>query len=135
METYNPPAFPRRPNPKQSNLFSEMQYQIQLAYYRYEINTAQYVMSPGEKLAFNFIIFSFLFLFLSAIYYYLSHAIYLSARRLAYYLNGCITGNSRMQVARMSAPGMEVLMSTGGEAMRSLAEGGKVANASSRFAL
>ena len=108
---------------------------MQLAYYRYEINTAQYVMSPGEKFVFNFIISSFLALFLGAIYYYLPPAIHLGTRRLAYYLNGRVTGSSRMQVSRMSAAGMEVLRSTGGEAMRSLAQGGKVANASSRFAL
>ena len=135
MPTYNPPAFPRKPNPKEANLFSELQYQIRLAHYRYEVNTAQCVMSPGEKFAFNFITFSILALFLSAIYYYLPPAIYLSTRRLTYYLNGRVTGSSRMQVSRMSAAGMEVLRSIGGEAMRSLAQDGKVANASSRFAL
>ncbi|CZT23334.1 uncharacterized protein RCC_09046 [Ramularia collo-cygni] len=66
MSTFNPPSFPRRP--KQQTLLSNAKYQIQLAYFRYSVNTALYVMSPGEKLAFNTIVLSALSLFAWALW-------------------------------------------------------------------
>ena len=124
MATYNPPAFPRRP--KQYSLFSELRYQLQLTHYRYEINTALYVMSPGEKLAYNVIFISFLVLLLSATYYYLPSAVYVSIQRLAYY----ITGSSKVDMPGI--PAAEVLQRSG-EAARSLAEA-VTTNPSSVFA-
>ncbi|KAF2481829.1 hypothetical protein BDY17DRAFT_311469 [Neohortaea acidophila] len=93
MATYNPPAFPRRP--KHSSVFSELRYSWELHYYRYQINTALYVMSPGEKLAYNLIVLSAVVFFLTAIVYYLPSAVYVSMERLAYYL----TGSRKMHVA------------------------------------
>ena len=122
MATYNPPAFPRRP--KHSTLFSEARYQLQLTYYRYEINTALYVMSPGEKFAYNFIFFSILILLFSASYYYLPSAMYLSIERLGYYF----TGTTKLDVVG-TIPGSGVLQGSG-DAMASLAEAGSVLNAS-----
>ena len=86
MSSYNPPSFPRRL--KTFSLFSELRYQAHLIYYRYEINTALYGMSPDEKLAYNIILASFLLLLLSAVYYYLPSAIYVSIYQLSYYFTG-----------------------------------------------
>ncbi|KAF7197327.1 hypothetical protein HII31_01378 [Pseudocercospora fuligena] len=86
MATYSPPEFPRRP--KNSNIFTEARYQLQLTYYRYEINTALYVMSPGEKTAFNIIFLSLIILLASGVYYYLPRATVFGLHRLAYYLTG-----------------------------------------------
>jgi hypothetical protein len=130
MATYNPPSFPRKPSPKNSNLFYELQYQSRLLYYRYEINTGQYVMSPGEKLAYNFAFFSFLAFLLSAVYFCLPSAVCVSTHRLGYYF----TGTSQLDVARMSAASAEVMRSGGREAMRSLVKQGGVINASAGFA-
>lgn len=121
MATYNPPAFPRRP--KQSNPWSELRYQLQLNYYRYEINTALYVMSPGEKLAYNMIFLSFFILFVSAVYYYLPSAVYLFVRRLAYYF----TGHGKLHVASTHAV---KVVHISRRAIASLVDGGKGPNAS-----
>jgi hypothetical protein len=86
MATYNPPAFPRRP--KTSNILTETRYQLQLAYYRYEINTALYVMSPGEKLAYNLILLSLLLMFVTSVYYYFPRTVQLGLQRLGYYITG-----------------------------------------------
>ena len=67
MATYNPSPFPRRA--KEPTPFNELRYQAQLLYYRYEINTGLYVMSPGEKLAFNLFFLGLATLLLSAVYY------------------------------------------------------------------
>jgi hypothetical protein len=50
---------------------SSIRYQAQLIYYRYEINTGLYVMSPGEKLAFNLVNLTIVALLLSVVYYFL----------------------------------------------------------------
>lgn len=127
MATYNPPSFPRRP--KHSNLFSETRYQLQLAYYRYEINTALYVMSPGEKLAYNMVVLSLLALLFSTVYYYLPKTTVMGLQRLAYY----VTGSDRMhQINNLDvAAGV---MHSSGEAVASLADQGRMVNASSAFA-
>lgn len=130
MATYKPPSFPRKPSPKNSNVVSDLQYQLRLLYYRYEINTGQYVMSSGEKFAYNFVFFSFVALLLSAVYYYLPSAMYMSGHRLGYYF----TGSNKLDVARMSAASAEVLRSNDAEAVRSLAEHGQRINASAGFA-
>lgn len=128
MATYNPPSFPRRP--KHSNIFSETRYQLHLAYYRYEINTALYVMSPGEKLAYNFVLLSLLALLFSAVYYYLPRSTIVGLQNLAYY----ITGSYRMQAHQFNnldvAAGM---MHSSSEAVASLTDKGGMANASSVF--
>lgn len=129
MATYKPPSFPRKPSPKNSNLFSDLQYELHLLYYRYQINTGLYVMSPGEKFAYNFVFFGFLALLLSAVYYCLPRAVYLSAHRLGFYF----TGSNRLDVSRMAAASAQVLRSSGAEAVRSLVEQGKVVNASGGF--
>ncbi|KAI7462694.1 hypothetical protein KC351_g16207 [Hortaea werneckii] len=99
MATYNPASFPRRPAPKDSNLFTETRYQLQLAYYRYEINSALYVMSPGEKLAYNMIVLSLLALLLTSVYYYFPNTLRLGVHRLGYY----ITGTSSQKFAASGA--------------------------------
>lgn len=125
MATYNPPSFPRKPNPKQSNIFSELRYQAQLAYYRYEVDTALYVMSPGEKFAYNIIFLSFLILFFSAIVYVLPTAVYVSTHRLAYYF----TGTGKLHVTGLSALVGERARSSASEAVRSLTDAGRAINA------
>lgn len=129
MATYKPASFPRKPSTKHSTIFSELQYQAQLLYYRYEINTGLYVMSPGEKFAYNLIFISFLVLLLSAIYYYLPPAVRVSMHRQSYYA----PGSNKLDVARTSAASAEVLRSSGNEAVRSVADAGKVVNASRGF--
>ncbi|KAI6787851.1 hypothetical protein KC363_g9062 [Hortaea werneckii] len=99
MATYRPASFPRRPAPKDSNLFTETRYQLQLAYYRYEINSALYVMSPGEKLAYNMIVLSLLALLLTSVYYYFPNTLRLGVHRLGYY----ITGTSSQKFAATSS--------------------------------
>ncbi|CAK4030736.1 hypothetical protein FE78DRAFT_32607 [Lecanosticta acicola] len=123
MATYNPPPFPRRP--KNANLLTETRYQFQLAYYRYEINTALYVMSPGEKLAYNIVVMSLLALLFSAVYYYLPKTTITGLQRLAYY----ITGSHRMH--RLDVASAGVMQSSGAEAMASL---GGMMNATALFA-
>jgi hypothetical protein len=84
-------------------------------------------MSPGEKFAYNLIVLSFLILFLTAIYYYLPPAVHVSLHRLSYYF----MGSNKLHVAA----GAQVLRSSGNEAVRSLADAGKVVNASGGFTL
>lgn len=88
MSTYNPPVFPRRPSPKERNPIAEFRYQLQLAYYRYEINTGLYVMSPGEKLAYNLILLALLAFFLSSVWYYFPYTVKYSVGRLLFYMTG-----------------------------------------------
>ncbi|KAI6800041.1 hypothetical protein KC332_g12437 [Hortaea werneckii] len=104
MATYNPASFPRRPAPKDSNLFTETRYQLQLAYYRYEINSALYVMSPGEKLAYNMIVLSLLALLLTSVYYYFPNTLRLGVHRLGYYITG--TSSSSQKFAAASSFGL-----------------------------
>jgi len=88
MSTYNPPAFPRRP--KCSNFLTEARYQLQLAYYRYETNTPLYVMSPGEKFAYNFMVLSLLVMLVTSVYYYFPATVRAAVQRLGYYFTGSL---------------------------------------------
>lgn len=125
MSTYNPPSFPRRP--KTPSLVGDLRYQAQLAYYRYEINTGLYVMSPGEKLAFNLVHLFLLALMLSALYYCLPGVLTRPLRRLPYFLNGSLSSRGVQKVNVHEA----VLHTRGaGEAIASLTEGGMGRNAS-----
>ncbi|KAI6868949.1 hypothetical protein KC338_g3721 [Hortaea werneckii] len=139
MATYNPASFPRRPAPKDSNLFTETRYQLQLAYYRYEINSALYVMSPGEKLAYNMIVLSLLALLLTSVYYYFPNTLRVGVHRLGYYITG--TSSSSQKFTAASSLGMRdtagrVLVDRSMEAaVSSLRDVGAMAasNASSAF--
>jgi hypothetical protein len=128
MATYRPACFPRRP--KNNNIFTELRYQLQLSYYRYEINTGTYVMSPGEKTAYNLILLSLIVFLFSAIYYYLPQSTISAMRRLAYY----VTGTFQISVA-LGLKGPQVAQSilhTTGEAVASLSDKGyAIVNASS----
>jgi hypothetical protein len=84
MSTYNPPSFPRRS--KTTNFINEFHYQARLLHYRYEINTGLYVMSPGEKLAFNLMFLALAALVLSTVYYCLPLFVIRSLHRLAGFL-------------------------------------------------
>ena len=126
MATYKPPSFPRKPNSKHSYIFSELQYQARLFWYRYEVNTALYVMSLGEKLTYNLILLSFTVLVLAAFYYYLPPALHLSIQWLSHYF----TASNKLHVAA----GREFMESSRAEDIRNLGDGGKVVNACDRFA-
>lgn len=125
MATYHPPSFPRRP--KHSNLFSETKYFLQLNYYRYEINTGMYVMSPGEKLVYNMVVFSLLALLFSAVYYYLPKTTIIGLQRLAYYF----TGSHKLHVNGVVVA--QGVLQSSGEAVASLADQRAVLNASAVF--
>lgn len=131
MATYNPPSFPRRP--KNSNVFTEAKYQLHLTYYRYEINTALYVMSPGEKTAFNLVLLSLITFLAFGVYYYLPRATVFGLHRLAYYL----TGTQRL-ASSMAAPAPNIaheLFQSTSEAMSSLSDQGmRVLNATASLA-
>jgi hypothetical protein len=126
MATYNPPAFPRRP--KVSTVFSELQYRLQLSYYRYQINTALYVMSPGEKCAYNIIFATILVLFFSAIYYLIPRAAFIAVYRLL------AQSTDLREIHIAGKIGAEVLRNSR-EAVASLADAGGMVNASSAFEL
>ncbi|KAI5361371.1 putative small subunit of serine palmitoyltransferase [Septoria linicola] len=102
MGTYNPAEFPRRP--KSSTIFSEAHYQWRLAYYRYEINTGLYVMSAGEKTAFNLVLLSLLAFCFAAVYYCLPQAAINSLHRLAFYVTGTYRVPKPELVATLSLP-------------------------------
>jgi hypothetical protein len=91
MSTYNPPSFPRRSKP--SNPINEFHYQAKLLHYRYEINTGLYVMSPGEKLAFNLIFLALATLVLSAFYYCLPLFVIHNFHRLAGVVSSGVKGS------------------------------------------
>ncbi|KAI6797645.1 hypothetical protein KC332_g16633 [Hortaea werneckii] len=140
MATYRPASFPRRPAPKDSNLFTETRYQLQLAYYRYEINSALYVMSPGEKLAYNMIVLSLLALLLTSVYYYFPNTLRLGVHRLGYYITGTSSTGQKFAassgVLGLRDPAGRVLVDRSMEAaVSSLRDVGAVAasNASSAF--
>lgn len=86
MSTYSPPSFPRRS--KTSNFINEFHYQAKLLHYRYEINTGLYVMSPGEKLAFNLIFLALVTLVLSTVYYCLPVFVIRNLHRVAGFIGG-----------------------------------------------
>ncbi|KAK4497065.1 hypothetical protein PRZ48_011514 [Zasmidium cellare] len=125
MATYNPPSFPRRP--KHSNILSETKYLLQLNYYRYEINTGMYVMSPCEKLVYNMVFLSLLVLLFSAVYYYLPKTTIIGLQRLAYYF----TGSHKLHVNSVVVA--QGVLHSSGEAVASLAEQRAVLNASTVF--
>lgn len=125
MATYHPPSFPRRP--KHSNIFTETKYVLQLNYYRYEVNTGMYVMSPGEKFVYNMIFFSLLALFFSAVYYYLPRTTVIGLRRLAYYF----TGSHKLHMNDVVRA--QNVLQNSGEAAASLTGQGAVLNISSVF--
>lgn len=91
MSTYNPPQFPRRS--KISTPISELHYQAKLLHYRYEINTGLYVMSPGEKLAFNLIFLALTTLLLSAVYYCIPLFMIRSLHKLASLVGSSVKGS------------------------------------------
>lgn len=91
MSTYNPPSFPRRS--KTSNFINEFHYQARLLHYRYEINTGLYVMSPGEKLAFNLIFLALATLVLSTFYYCLPLFVIRSLHSLADFVSSGVKGS------------------------------------------
>lgn len=91
MSTYSPPSFPRRS--KTSTLINELHYQAKLLHYRYEVNTGLYVMSPGEKLAFNLIFLALATLLLSAVYYCLPLFVLRSLYRVAGFVGGSVKGS------------------------------------------
>lgn len=116
MATFNPASFPRRP--KRSNIFTEAWYHTKLAYYQYEVNTGMYVMSPGEKTAYNLIVLSLLVLLVSTVYYCRPRTMIPGLERLAYYL----TGYYRQSVAVMleTPPIARNIWQSTGEAAASL---------------
>ena len=120
---------PRRPAAKNCNILTEARYQIQLAYYRYEINTALYVMSPGEKLAYNTIVLGLLGLLVISVFYYFPNTLRFGVQRLGYYITG--TSGSKIHVEMPDA--RRVLVDRSMEAVSSLRDAGGMANASSVF--
>jgi hypothetical protein len=110
----------------------EMRYQAQLMYYRYEINTGLYVMSPGEKLAFNLVNLTFAALLFSGVYYLLPLSLVSFAQRL---VAGVweILSNAGAQERKMQGALLQGFLP--GEAAASLREGGGVAANASMAAL
>ncbi|EME40056.1 hypothetical protein DOTSEDRAFT_138027 [Dothistroma septosporum NZE10] len=88
MATFQSCSFPRRPSPKDSNILTAAKYQLHLAYYRYQVNTGQYVMSPGEKVTYNLVVLSLLGLLFFAVYYCLPRSTIAALQRLTYYITG-----------------------------------------------
>lgn len=128
MSTYTPASFPRRP--KLPTLAGSLRYQAQLAYYRYEINTGLYVMSPGEKLALNLINLFVATLMLSALYYCTPAVLSAPIRRLALQVGGNLGGGSVQKVQTYEA----ILNArAAGEAVASLSHGGMAGNGSVAF--
>ncbi|TKA27929.1 hypothetical protein B0A50_03994 [Salinomyces thailandicus] len=130
MATYHPPSIPRRPSSKSSsNFFHEIRYQLQLAYYRYEVNTGQYVMSPGEKLACNAILLGLLALLVTSLRYAFPSTLRVSVHGLGYYMAGLPRQTLSIDMSGDHAGGL--LAKRVLEAASSLKDGGGMANASS----
>jgi len=125
MSTYSPSPFPRRP--KTPSTTGEIRYQAQLLYYRYEINTGLYVMSPGEKLAFNLVNLTLATLFLSFVYYYLLPVSLISGAQA--FVGGVWRGLIRPGVQERKMHGALLQGVFPGEAAATLREGGLGANA------
>jgi Na+-transporting NADH:ubiquinone oxidoreductase subunit NqrB len=106
---------------------SSIRYQAQLIYYRYEINTGLYVMSPGEKLAFNLVNLTIVALLLSVVYYFLPLSLVGYVQHLVGGVWESIT-NAKAQEKKMQGALLQGLLP--GEATASLREGGMGANAS-----
>lgn len=124
MSTYSPPTFPRRP--KISTPLSDLRYNISLAYYRYQVNTGLYVMSPGEKLAFNLLVLLLVVLLLGGINYCLPRTLVRSTFRVAF---SGLANKQQMVEVRQSV----VHARAAGDAMASLMEGGDAVNRSMTF--
>ena len=125
MSTYEPYPFPRRP--KSPSMIGDVRYQVQLMYYRYEINTGLYVMSPGEKLAFNLVNLTVAALLLSVVYYFLPRSLVGYAQRL---VGGAWENlsNAGAQEKKMQGALLQGLLP--GEVAATLREGGAGTNAS-----
>ncbi|KAM0717039.1 hypothetical protein Q7P37_006891 [Cladosporium fusiforme] len=125
MSTYNPASFPRRS--KLWSLAGEVRYQSHLMYYRYEINTGLYVMSPGEKLAFNILNLFIATLMFSAICYFAPAVLTAPIRHLAYQLGSHLSSRS-VQRAEIHEAILQARIA--GEAVASLTHGRNAVNAS-----
>jgi hypothetical protein len=124
MATYDPSPFPRRA--KNPSLLNELRYQAQLLHFRYEINTGLYVMSPGEKLAFNLFFLGLATLLLYAVYYCLP----LSVVRNLHKAVGSVGSSVKGSVYRMEVRTTIVQGGVAGEHVASLLPGYTGANAS-----
>jgi hypothetical protein len=102
-------------------------YQAQLMYYRYEINTGLYVMSPGEKLAFNLVNLTIATLLLSVVHYFLPVSLVGYAQRLVGDVWISLSSGGD-QERKMQGTLIQGLLP--GEAAATLREGGMGANAS-----
>jgi hypothetical protein len=91
--TYSPLSFPRRPPQKDSTPLTELRYQVRLLHYRYEIYTGLYVMSSGEKVAFNLIMVGLLAMFVLSVHFCLPSAFKQSCYKLAHYAHGGLRGS------------------------------------------
>jgi Na+-transporting NADH:ubiquinone oxidoreductase subunit NqrB len=125
MATYEPLPFPRRP--KSPSIAGSILYQAQLSYYRYEINTGLYVMSPGEKLAFNLVNLTIAALLLSMVYYFLPLSLVGYAQHLVGGLWESLS-SAGLQERKMQGALLQGLLP--GEVAATLREGGMGANAS-----
>ena len=125
MATYDPLPFPRRP--KTPSVAGDIRYQAQLLYYRYEINTGLYVMSPGEKLAFNCVVLTIAALLLSVVYYLLPLSLVGCAQRL---IGGVWSNLSNAGVRERKMQGALLQGLLPGEAAASLRESSVAGNAS-----
>ena len=106
---------------------ASIRYQAQLMYYRYEINTGLYVMSPGEKLAFNLVNLTIATLLLSVVNYFLPLSLVGYAQRLVGGIWQSLT-SAGAQERKMQGALLQGLLP--GEAAATLREGGMGANAS-----
>ena len=131
MATYNPPTLPSPP--KQSSRMLELRYRLQLSSYRYQIDTAMYVMSPGEKLAYNLLLTSMCILFCTAICYYVPLALQSFFSRVARY----VSGDSRLSISDVDVVvrAADVVVQGSRQAVASLAEGRGLLIASLPFAV
>lgn len=74
---------PRRPhNPRRHSFVSSLIDHTKIAYYQYEVTFPLYVMSPGEKLAFNSFMLMFLSLLIFTVVTYLPPLVLLASREL-----------------------------------------------------
>lgn len=91
MSTYNPPSFPR--HSKTPSPINELHYQAKLLHYRYEINIGLYVMSSGEKMAFNLLFLALATLLLTTVYYCLPLFMIRSLHRIVGFVGNSVQGS------------------------------------------
>jgi len=113
-------------------MVGEIRYQAQLMYYRYEINTGLYVMSPGEKLAFNLVVLAFAALLLSVVYHFMPLSLVGYAQRFVGGVCGSLS-SAGTQERKMQGALLQGLLP--GEAAATLNEGGMAATNASMVAL